>query len=81
MITAPLHENNRLIRKTIVRMFPSSFAANLTISIALMVDTLLAGALLGQQAIAAVAIGLPAIGIFQALTQTIVSGAAVKLTI
>jgi len=81
MITASLHENNRLIRKTIVKMFPSSFAANLTISIALMVDTLLAGALLGQQAIAAVAIGLPAIGIFQALTQTLVSGAAVKLAV
>ena len=81
MITISLHDNNRLIRKTIVRMFPSSFAANLTVSVALMVDTLLAGALLGQQAIAAVAIGTPAIGIFQALTQTVVSGAAVKMTI
>lgn len=81
MITISLHDNNRLIRKTIVRMFPSSFAATLTVGVALMVDTLLAGALLGQQAIAAVAIGTPAIGIFQALTQTVVSGAAVKMTI
>lgn len=64
MITSSLHGNNRLIRKTILRMFPSCFAATLTVSAALMVDTLLAGVLLGQQAIAAVAIGLPAIGIF-----------------
>lgn len=81
MITTPLHGNNKLIRKTILRMLPSSFAANLTISIALMVDTLLAGAVLGQQAIAAVAIGLPAIGIFQALTQTVINGSGTKLAI
>lgn len=81
MITSSIYGNNRLIRKTILRMYPSSFAANLTVNIALMVDTLLAGAILGQQAIAAVAIGLPAIGIFQALAQTIVSGSGVKMAV
>ena len=81
MITQSLHGNNRLIQKTIWRMYPSSFAATLTVSIALMMDTLLAGFLLGQQAIAAVAIGLPAVGIFQALTQTVVNGTAVKLAV
>ena len=81
MITSPLHGNNKLIRKTILGMLPSSFAANLTISIALMVDTLLAGAVLGQQAIASVAIGLPAIGIFQALTQMVINGSGTKLAI
>ena len=81
MLTDSLHQNNRLIRKTILRMYPASFAATFTVSVALMVDTLLAGAILGQQAIAAVAIGLPAIGIFQALTQTIINGADVKMSI
>ena len=81
MTALPLHGNNRLIRKTIIKMFPSSFAATLTTSVALMVTTLLAGAMLGQQAIAAVAIGLPTIGIFQALTQMITSGTAVKLAV
>lgn len=81
MMTDSLHGSNRLIRKTILRMFPSSFAATITVSIALMMDTLLAGAMLGQQAIAAVAIGLPVINIFQALTQTVFSGAAVKLAV
>lgn len=81
MITQSLHGNNRLIQKTIWRMYPSSFTAAFTVNIALMVDTLLAGSLLGQKAIAAVAIGLPSIGIFQALTQTIVNGAAVKMAV
>jgi len=81
MLTSFLHGNNQLIRKTILRMYPSSFAAMFTVSIALMMDTLLAGAVIGQQAIAAVAIGLPAIGIFQALTQTIINGAGIKMAI
>lgn len=58
MLTKSLHENNRLIRKTILKMYPSCFASMFTISIQLMMDTLLAGAFIGQQAIAAVAIGL-----------------------
>lgn len=81
MLAESLHGNNRLIRKTILRMYPASFASTLTVSIALMMDTLLAGAVLGQQAIAAVAIGLPAIGIFQALTQTIINGAGIKMAV
>ncbi len=81
MLTGALHGNNRLIRKTILRMYPASFASMFTVSIALMMDTLLAGAVIGQQAIAAVAIGLPAIGIFQALTQTIINGAGIKMAI
>jgi len=79
MLTGSLHGNNQLIRKTILRMYPASFAANFTVSIALMMDTLLAGAVIGQQAIAAVAIGLPAIGIFQALTQTVINGSGIKM--
>lgn len=81
MITASLHGSNKSIRKTILKMYPSSFVAMLTTNIALMVDTLLAGALLGQQSIAAVAIGLPSIGIFQALVQTIIVGTAIKMAI
>ena len=64
MLTSSLHGNNHLIRKTILRTYPTSFIANLASNVALMTDTLLAGALLGPEAIAAVAIGLPTIGIF-----------------
>ena len=62
MITISLHDNNRLIRKTIVRMFPSSFAATLTVGVALMVDTLLAGALLSVViSIIVLSIGAPGV--------------------
>ena len=81
MLTNSLHGNNKLIRKTLLRMYPASFAATFTVCIALMMDTILAGAVIGQQAIAAVAIGLPAIGIFQALTQTVINGAGIKMAI
>ena len=81
MLTASLHSSNRLVRKSVLRMFPASFAVSLTGSIGIMMDTLLAGSMISQSAIAAVAIGLPAIGIFQALTQTITSGAIIKMSI
>lgn len=81
MNLSSIHGSNRLIRKTIFQMYPGSFAAALTAGIALMVDTLLAGFLLGQEAIAAVAIGTPVIGIFQALTQMVISGAAIKMAV
>lgn len=77
----PIGKNNRLIRRVMLKAYPSSFAATLTVSIALMVDTILAGSMISQAAIASVAIGLPAIGIFQALTQMVISGSAVKLAV
>lgn len=81
MITTSLHGNNRLIRKTIMQMLPSSFATVITVSVTLMIDTLLSGALLGRQAIATVAIGTPVISIFQALTQTVISSSAVRMAV
>ena len=81
MKNASVPVNNRLIRKSIVRMFPACFAATLAGSMSLMVDSLLAGSLIGQLAIAAVAIGNPVTGVFRALIQAISNGAAVRLTI
>ena len=73
--------SNRLIRKSVTRMFPACFAATLAASMSLLVDSLLAGVLINQLAIAAVAIGNPVTGVFRALIQTISNGAAVRLTI
>ena len=66
------YQNNKLIRKSILSMFGGSLAAMITVSIAMMTDTILAGALFenGQTAIAAVAIGMPIINIFQALSRS-----------
>ena len=79
-----MYSNNKLIRKIIVSMFGGSFAAMVTLSIALMTDTLLAGSLFGKAAVtavAAVAVGTPIINIFQALTQSVIQGACVKMNI
>jgi len=73
--------NNRLIRKAVSRTFPACFAATMAASIALMLDSLLAGSLIGPLSIAAVAIGNPVINILRALVQTVSSGAAVKITV
>ena len=76
-----LNTNNKLIRKKILSMFGGSLAAMITSAIALMADTILAGAFFGKYAIAAVAIGTPIINIFQSLTQTIINGASIKMNI
>jgi Na+-driven multidrug efflux pump len=76
-----INTNNKLIRKTILSMFGGSLAAMVTSAIALMADTILAGAAFGKTAIAAVAIGTPIINIFQALTQTIINGASIRMNV
>ena len=74
-------QNNKIIRKTILTMLGGSLAAMITSAIALMADTILAGAVFDKYAIAAVAVGTPIINIFQALTQTIVNGASIKMNV
>ena len=81
MLSSTTYKNNQLIRKTVMKMYPSGFIATLTGGIALTISSMLAGFLLGKDAIAAVAIGTPVIGIFQALTQMVISGVAVKLAV
>ena len=48
-------------------MFPANFAYAIVIGFVFMVDMLLAGFLIGETAIAVVAIGLPCYGMFLAL--------------
>ncbi len=62
-------------------MFGGSLAAGITAAVALMTDTLLAGVFFNKLAIAAVAVGTPIINIFQALNQTIINGASVKMNV
>lgn len=74
-------QNNRLIRKIILSMFGGSLAAMITSAVAMMADTILAGAVFGKLAIAAVAVGTPIINIFQALVQTVIHGASIKMNV
>lgn len=76
-----INSNNKLIRKIILSMFGGSLAAMITTAIALMADTILAGVFFDKLAIAAVAVGTPIINIFQALTQSIINGASIKMNI
>lgn len=74
-------ENNQLIKKSVLHMTPACFMITLAANITLMADTLLAGFLIDQTAIAAVAVASPVINIFRALIMTIISGVIVKITI
>lgn len=76
-----LLSSNRLIRKSVMRMFPVCFAASICGTMSLLVDSLLAGSMISQLAIAAVAIGNPVTGVFRALIQSFSSGASARLTI
>lgn len=81
MKNAAYPNSNRLIRKSLLRTYPAAFAATLAGSMSLMCDSLLAGSLISQIAIAAVAIGNPITGVFRSLIQSIANGASVQLTV
>lgn len=81
MKSTAFSNSNRLIRKSIMRTYPASFAATLAGSMSLMCDSILAGSMIGQLAIAAVAIGNPITAVFRALIQAIANGAGVRLTV
>ena len=67
-----MENNNQLIKKSVAHMTPACFMITLAANITLMADTLLAGFLIDQTAIAAVAVASPVINIFRALIMTII---------
>jgi len=76
-----MESNNQLIKKSVLHMTPACFMITLAANITMMADTLLAGFLIDQTAIAAVAVATPVINIFRALIMTIISGVIVKITV
>jgi len=76
-----MENNNQLIRRSVLHMTPACFMITLAGNITMMADTLLAGFLIDQMAIAAVAVASPIINIFRALIMTIISGVIVKITV
>lgn len=72
--------NNRIIRRNIAFMFPANFAYAIVIGFVFMVDMLLAGFLIGETAIAVVAIGLPCYGMFLALMNAACHGTSLRIT-
>lgn len=76
----PQSTNNRIIRRNIRTMFLPSFGYAIVIGLIFMVDMLLAGYIIGKEAIAIVAIGLPCYNLFLALTNAACHGTTLRLT-
>ncbi len=72
--------NNKIIRRNIISMFPAGFVYSIVLSLVFMVDMLLAGFVIGKEAIAVVAIGLPCYGMFLAFLNASLHGMELRLT-
>ncbi len=69
----------RLIRRNLLHMLPRSFLYALTLTFIFMIDSIVAGNLIGEEAIAAVAIGLPVYGLFLALINGINNATSMRV--
>ena len=72
--------NNRIIRRNIRTMFLPSFGYAIVIGLIFMVDMLLAGYIIGKEASAIGAIGLPCYNLFLVLTNAACHGTTLRLT-
>lgn len=73
-------QNNRLIARSLIKMFPATFAYAVIMGFMYIVDTLIAGCFIGSDAISAVALGLPVYGMFIALSHAVVQGTQIRMT-
>lgn len=72
--------NSKIIRNTIIRMFPGAMLFATMFGLMYMVDNIIAGNALGPEAIAAVALAMPGYGMFLALMNAIVHGTCLRIT-
>lgn len=72
--------NSQIIRKTLLRMYPGTLIYATMLGFMYMVDNIIAGNVMGPEAIAAVAIALPSYGMFLALMNAIVHGTCLRIT-
>lgn len=73
------NQSDLLSAGTVKRFMPSCMVYALVQSMTFLVDTVLAGHFLGSDAVAAVAIGLPVIGIMLAVTSMVMQGGYLKM--
>ncbi|ETP71770.1 hypothetical protein UYO_2237 [Lachnospiraceae bacterium JC7] len=73
--------NSKIIRNTIIRMFPGAMLFATMFGLMYMVDNIIAGNALGPEAIAAVALAMPGYGMFLALMNAIVHGTIYSFTL
>ena len=72
--------NGQIIRKTLMRMYPGTLVYATMLGFMYMVDNIIAGNVMGPEAIAAVAIAMPSYGMFLALMNAIVHGTCLRIT-
>ncbi len=72
-------QSNLLSADAVKRVMPSCLIYALVQSVTFMVDTILAGHFLGEEAVAAVAMGMPVIGLMLAFTSMIMHGGFLKM--
>ena len=72
-------QSNALSVSTIRRVMPSCMIYALVQSMTFMVDTIVSGRFIGQEAVAAVALGMPIIGLMLSFTGMILQGGFLKL--
>ena len=74
-------QSNVLSANTVRRVMPSCMVYALVQSVTFMVDTILAGHFLGQDAVAAVALGMPIIGLMLSFVGMILQGGFLRLLV
>jgi len=74
------NKSGRIIRSTLIRMYPGSFLYAIMFTFMFVIDSIIAGNALGEEALAAVAFGLPGYGAFLALMAAIVHGTGLRVT-
>ena len=74
------NNSGKIIRKNLIKMYPGSFLYAVMIGFMYMVDSILAGNIIGPEALSAVAIGLPGYGMFLALMNAVIHGTSLRVT-
>lgn len=74
-------QSNALAASTIKKAMPSCMIYALVQSMTFMVDTIVSGHFIGEEAVAAVAMGMPIIGLMLAFTGMILQGGFLKLLV
>ena len=70
---------SRLIRGTLIKMVPAASLNTLLVCVMFMIDMMLAGSMLGMEAISAVAIASPGTSLFIALSTAVMHGTGLRV--
>ena len=70
----------KLIRGTLIRMLPGAYSSSFLICIMFLIDSMLAGRLIGPEAISSAAIAMPCYGFLVAVSAAVMRGTSLQIT-